>query len=219
MMAKQPALICIEGQDASGKTSASKALAEWMGAEWRCFPDRRTPIGGLIDLHLKGQWVAQPEVPELPLGLSDMRLDALVFQGLQLANRVEVMPEILATLSGGQSVVCDRYWGSGYAYGTTDGLEPEYMLKIHRFLPAPTLTILIDVPIEVSIQRLRARGAPVERYEGSRDFMAKIGDRYRELWAQHADNPSWVLVDGSGTRDETLAKLRCLITPEMMASP
>jgi dTMP kinase len=127
------------------------------------------------------------------------------------------MPEIEATLHGGRSVVCDRYWGSGYAYGTTDGLDPEYMLKIHRYLPAPTLTILIDVPTEVAVERLKARGAPTERYEKNRDYMARIADRYRELWARNAHDPSWVVVDGAGTPGETQAKLVRHIKPEMMS--
>ena len=225
MTAKQPALICIEGPDGSGKTTASRALAEWMRAEWRCFPDRRTPIGQLIDEHLKGEWrwaktdEGRTEdwrhFPGVPPAWQ--RRDALAFQALQLANRVELLPYILATLSSGRSVVVDRYWGSGYAYGVTDGLDPEYMLRIHRYLTPPTLSILIDVPVEVSVERLKARGAPPERYEASRDFMARIGDRYRELWARHARDPAWVVVDGSGTTVETLAKLRHLVTPEMMA--
>lgn len=209
--------IAIEGPDGSGKSSQSKALAEWMGAEWRCFPDRRTPIGKLIDLHLKGRWAAKFDVDDgPPRDMTSEHLDALTFQALQLANRAEVSSDILATLRCGKSVVCDRYWGSGYAYGVADGLNPEYMISIHRYLPAPALNILLDVPIGVSSGRLASRGGALERYEGSVAFMETVANNYRALWASKKSDPCWVVVDGSGSREETFVKLKALIPPEVL---
>lgn len=201
--------ICIEGPDGSGKTSQSKALAEWMGAEWRCFPDRRTPIGKLIDWHLKGEWKVNAAGSSLPM--SDGLIDGLMFQGLQLANRVEVMPEILATLRSGKPVVCDRYWGSGFAYGAADGIDKEYLIKIHAYLPEPALNILIDVDVDTAIARMKGRNVPKERYEGNRDFMKLVGDNYRELWARKQNDPCWVVVDGRGSAADTLSKLKALV--------
>lgn len=201
--------ICIEGPDGSGKTSQSKALAEWMGAEWRCFPDRRTPIGKLIDWHLKGEWRASSPGSSLPM--SDGLLDALMFQALQLANRAEVMPDILTALRSGKTVVCDRYWGSGFAYGAADGIDKDYLVQIHRMLPEPALNILIDVDVDTAISRMASRGAAKERYEGNREFMKTVADNYRDLWARKKGDPCWVVVDGTGTAPETLSALKRLV--------
>ena len=213
--------VVFEGPDGSGKTTQSKMLAEWMSAEWRCFPDRRTSIGKLIDGHLKGYWEAQTaDAPPLKKMAPDELAwhdsyggtkDALMFQALQLANRVEVMPSILATLRSGKHVICDRYWGSGYAYGKSDGLDTTYLLKIHEYLPEPALNILIDVPIEVAVKRLASREGRVERYEGNVGFMETVANNYRELWALKKTDPRWVVVDGSGSQTATQEKLRSLI--------
>lgn len=204
--------ICIEGPDGSGKSSQSKALAEWLGAEWRCFPDRRTPIGKLIDAHLKQQWSAVHTNGGSPLlGDDSLKTDALMFQGLQLANRAEVAMDILRTLRSGKHVVCDRYWGSGYAYGKADGLDPDYLVKIHEYLPEPALNVLIDVPTEVSVSRMASRGGKVERYEGSVAFLERVAENYRELWSARKSDPRWVVLDGTGSFEDTQKRLRNLI--------
>lgn len=209
--------ITFEGPDGSGKTSQSKALAEWLGAEWRCFPDRRTPIGHLIDLHLKGRWSAKFDADDGPTReVTSEHLDALMFQALQLANRAEVVGEFAASLKAGKHIVCDRYWGSGYAYGVADGLDPEYMVKIHGYLPAPDFNVLIDVPTSVSVGRLASRGGAAERYEGSVVFMETVAANYRKLWAMKKDDPRWIVVDGSGSREETLDKLKAIVPPEVL---
>lgn len=201
--------VCIEGPDGSGKTSQSKALAEWMGAEWRCFPDRTTPVGRLIDAHLKNQWTAvHTNGGSSLLGDDSLKTDALMFQGLQLANRTEVMPDILASLRTGKSVVCDRYWGSGFAYGAADGLDKEYLIRIHRLLPEPALNVLIDVDVDTAIARMASRGVAKERYEGNREFMKTVADNYRDLWARKKSDPCWVVVNGTGTAAETLSALK-----------
>ena len=181
-----------------------------MGAEWRCFPDRRTPIGKLIDLHLKGRWKAVYDGDEGP---APEFLDALMFQALQLANRAEVATDFVALIDAGKSIICDRYWGSGYAYGVADGLDPEYMVQIHGYLPKPDLNVLIDVPTEVSVSRLAGRGGVVERYEGSVAFMETVAENYRKLWAAKKDDPRWIVVDGSGSKEVTFEKLKALIPP------
>ena len=196
--------VTIEGPDGAGKTSQSKRLAEWMGAEWRCFPDRRTPIGQLIDGHLRNEWSAKPGLTLFPYP----QLDALVFQGLQLANRIEVQPAIIASLEAGRPVVCDRYWGSGYAYGSADGLDPGYMLDIHRGLLRPTVSVLLDVPLDVAVARLKTRGAPAERYEGNLEHMHQVAARYRELWGLAPLGTVWVTIDASAEADEVQARLR-----------
>lgn len=216
-MTSRTAFVVVEGPDGAGKTTQSKALAEYLGAEWRCFPDRRTPIGALIDRHLKGEWSAEQSTRWNTVPSKDPQLDALVFQGLQLANRLEVQPDIMATLETGQIVICDRYSSSGYVYGAVDGLDPQYMLHIQRGILQPTIAILLDVPLDVAIERLKARGAPPERHESGRDRMKAIADRYRELWsrAPAGGAKAWVTIDASGTADQVQRQLR-LVIPDLI---
>jgi dTMP kinase len=207
--------IVLEGVDCCGKSTQSRALAEWMGAEWRCFPDRTTPIGKLIDGHLKDNWSAARNTPrsdQFP-GKSeeDLSLNALMFQALQVANRVEVMPALMATLGTGTSVVCDRYWGSGYAYGGADGLAKNYLVKLHQFFPEPDLNILLDVSHTTVESRMKGRPGKTERYETQPDLLKTVIQNYRELWQAYQHDSRWITLDGGGSLVEVQDGLRAAV--------
>lgn len=195
-------IIILEGPDGSGKTTQSKLLAERMGAEWMCFPNRETPFGKLIDAHLKGEWKARwdahPGETTIDEDLAqEQYLDAMVFQALQFTNRYECLPR----LENAESIVLDRYWQSGYAYGAADGLDPDLLLRIHADLPLADLNILVDVPVELAIQRMGAKEK--ERYEQA-DTLQRVASHYLELWrSKERTSPGWVVVDGSGAKEQT----------------
>ncbi len=50
-------------------------------------------------------------------------------------------------------VVCDRYLASSVAYGEAQGLGAEWLLGIQAGLPRPDVTVLLDIPPEVSATR------------------------------------------------------------------
>ena len=186
-------IICIEGLDSSGKCTQSKLLAEAIGAKRFAFPSYGTPLGKLIDGHLKRRWMCC-RTGDDPMDHSQEDLDALVFQGLQTANRMEVAPDIVEAAEKGH-VVLDRYWPSGVVYGQADGLDREYLINIHRCLPQADLPILIDINPGISVDRRPERR---DRYESNMDFMEKVAQLYRELWG----HMNWIVLDGDRTIDE-----------------
>lgn len=203
-------LIVVEGIDGSGKTSQSKALAELLKGEWRRFPNRETPFGRAIDLHLREVWKVrrEPDVGNFQISDSDEReLDGLVFQAVQIANRVEFAHDFRETLKT-KHIVCDRYWPSGFAYGGADGLSKQYMKDVHMGLLQADLYVLFDIEVEEAFKRMGARDGGKERYEGNRDFLKTVRDNYRELWESNASQPNWVKVNANGTREEVWAQLK-----------
>lgn len=211
-------LLVVEGIDGSGKTSHSKRLAALLQAQWRRFPNRETPFGKLIDMHLKRQWsAAYDPVEGPPSGAPEASLmDGLVFQAIQIANRVEFAVDFRSTLQLSH-IVCDRYWPSGYAYGGADGLDKRYMTEVHKGLLSADLYVLFDVDVEEAFKRMSARDNGTERYEGNRDFLRTVADNYRELWARQAEeNPrNWVRVDANGTVEETWERLKAAVKPAL----
>src|SRR4051812_12502697 len=142
--------LSLEGIDACGKATQSKMLSEMLNGVLFSFPAYETPVGKLIASHLQNDWSARYD------GLSPYEhphLDAMVLQSLMLTNRMEKAVSIQKHLKDGKSVICDRYWASGYAYGKADGLDPEYLVAIHDFLPKADLQILIDSDPEDSVKR------------------------------------------------------------------
>ena len=77
-------------------------------------------------------------------------------QLLYVANRHEKKPDIERALGAGTTIICDRYIASSVAYGEAHGLDPRWLTEIQRFLPAPDLSILLDIAPETAAQRKAA---------------------------------------------------------------
>jgi len=177
-------LIAFEGLDQSGKqTQAERLLDAFRSAgrraEFLTFPEYQTAIGAEIGRALKGE--------------RDYAADTL--QLLYIANRFEFRPKITAWLEAGTMVVCDRYLASSIAYGEAQGVDAAWLTEIQRFLPQPSLTILLDIPPDASMTRKRA-----ERDKFERDL--PLLGRVRESYLRQArETEAWVRIEGGKDKD------------------
>lgn len=194
-------MFCLEGIDGAGKTTQAGLLADRLCARQFKFPNKDTPTGKLIYSHLEEDWSCQPLWPGKPT--IPPLCDALVFQALQLANRMEVAGTLDGLQKLGDHIVVDRYWPSGWVYGSIDGISPEYLLHLHSYLPQPEFFILLDVDASDSTARRPERR---DRYERMPGFMEKVSRGYRQLWAQRRDeipgDAKWLVVDARGPEDD-----------------
>lgn len=175
-------LIAFEGLDQSGKqTQAERLLAavrdSGREAHFLSFPDYDTSIGAEIGRALRGE--------------RDYAAD--VMQLLYVANRYEYRRSIESWLREGGVVVCDRYLASSVGYGEAQGLEAEWLQMIQRYLPQPSLTILLDIPPDASLTRKQRNR---DRYEQDLQLLARVRDSY----VRQAQQAQWVRIDG--TRDK-----------------
>jgi len=207
-------IVVIEGMDASGKQTHSKLLASSMGATRFSFPNYESATGRAILGHLKKEWQCFNRMQETPPGMdlpscvpddAEKHLNALVFQALQTANRLEIMPEIMKAKAAGP-IVFDRYWQSAVVYGVLDGLSPELAYRIQAgALPQADANILIDIPVEEGFKRRPERR---DRYEADADYLHKVRAGYLKLWGWYSDRSlgpdaeRWLVVDGLGSIDE-----------------
>lgn len=127
-------LIAFEGLDQSGKETQARHLRTRLEQDGRkvrilSFPAYDTSIGQEIRQALAGEREYSAEVMQL----------------LYVANRFEYKPRLDLWLDAGDIVVCDRYRASSVAYGEAMGLDVRWLEDIQRHLPAPTLTILLDI--------------------------------------------------------------------------
>lgn len=213
--------IVFEGIDASGKETISKMLTEHLQAKHRqvklySFPNYNTPIGGLIKEHLQKKWWTtelHQESPEhMPITQINKKRDALVFQALQAANRLEFARGIKSYLEDGYTVICDRYTVSGEVYGAADGLPPAYLERLFSFLPQPDITFLLDIPVEESFRRRPDRNG--DRYEEDRVKLAHIRRRYLWFFQERAhDNPwKWKILDGTQSPQKILKEILDIVS-------
>jgi dTMP kinase len=108
-------------------------------------------------------------------------------------------------------VICDRYVASSIAYGEAQGLDPEWLRDVQRLLPPPALTIVLDIPPEISLQR---KGVGRDTFERDVPLLSRVRASYRRQ-AQAAD---WLLIDGQqdvdAVADAVIRAVRSrLVTP------
>jgi dTMP kinase len=176
-------LIAFEGLDQSGKQTQAERLVAALAAsgnavELLSFPDYATAIGSEIGSALRGE----------------REYDADVMQLLYVANRYEHRPHIEQVVGQGGVIVCDRYLASSIAYGEAQGLDPEWLTAIQLRLPQPSLTVVLDIPPDASLERKQLAR---DRYERDLALLARV----RASYQRQAQQPAWCLIDGHRSKD------------------
>jgi dTMP kinase len=195
-------LICIEGMDASGKATQSKLLSERLQARRIAFPTYDTEpaslVGPIITSHLRENWRAEAPFGGLIDGGFNSLLDAIVFQCVMTADKYSMAPSIKAVVDYGGTVILDRYWHSGFAFGGTDGIDLPWLMNVHRALPQPDINILLDVDFETSLARRPDRRDCYEKM--GKDYFENVRYNYLCLWkslaAEHKLHGRWIVLDG-----------------------
>lgn len=169
MLAK---FITLDGIDGAGKTTQLNVIRDWFAAQALPVLFTRepggTPLGeALRDLLLN---------PATQVSLHTETL-------LMFAARQQHLDDvILPALSRGVSVVSDRFTDATFAYqGGGRGLPDAEIEALENWVQGslkPDLTILLDVPLEVSLQRIE-RSREKDRFEReAADFFTRVRSAY-----------------------------------------
>ncbi|KAJ7163542.1 thymidylate kinase [Mycena crocata] len=184
-MARRGALIAVEGLDRSGKTTQISLLQsrlEAAGSQVKLlkFPDRTTAIGKMIDSYLRSQ----------------SELDDHAIHLLFSANRWELTTTIERLLAEGTTVLCDRYAFSGVAFSTAKGLSLEWCRSPDISLPAPDVTLFLNITPEKARER---GGYGEERYE-KEEIQRKVRSVFDEISVEFGDR--WITIDAGRTEED-----------------
>lgn len=189
-------LIVICSIDGAGKDTLADGIAEALGYGRFSFPDYTTDLGERIKAHLRGEENYPPEV----------------FQAMQVTNKLERIKLLTDAAEHMRDVVLTRYWQSAEVYGALDGVDRDWSRRIHATLPRASINILVDIDPKEAIRRQVTRGLPTERYEGNLAKARMAMELYRSIWEEYA-GPRWIVIDGSGSKEETLARAMTAIRP------
>ena len=190
--------ITLEGIEGSGKTTSIKSINNLLEQKKIDYINTREPGESSIGEELRGI-LLDPNTD----------ISGEVELLLMLADRKDhVEKTILPNLLNNTWVISDRFMDSSIAYqggGRQLNLNMIDSLAIHLDLPQPNLTLLFDLPVEVSLERTKKRGE-LDRFEKEDiEFHNRIRVAYLELAKHHPERIK--VIDGSQNLEKVQAEV------------
>ncbi|CAN2167077.1 enterobactin exporter EntS [Candidatus Nanopelagicaceae bacterium] len=188
----QGIFIAFEGGEGIGKSTQSQLLKQWLEQEGETVVLSREPGG--TDLGI--------EVRKILLSHSTGEISPRAEALLYAADRAHhVFSVIRPALARGEVMISDRYFDSSIAYqGAGRVLEPGEVARISRWATEslfPTLTIIIDLPAEIGLGRLKSK----DRLESQPiAFHERVRQEFLQLAA--VDPERYFIVDGNQSIDD-----------------
>ena len=162
--------VVIEGLDGSGKSAQVDLVIDFLKEKGKEVVVTKEPT---VDSEA-GRKVKQALKHEISV-------EPLELQGLYVQDRKEHLEnKVVPTLKEGKFVVSSRYAFSTFAYGYSDGLDVDLLIKMNDNFLLPDLTIIVDVSPESCVQRIEGRGEPKELFE-KLEKLTKVNEIYKKL--------------------------------------
>lgn len=207
--------ITFEGGEGTGKSTQIKKLADRLSAAKLRTLVTREPggsPGAEIMRHLVLSGMGKLLGPEA---------ETLLFAA---ARDDHVRTVIEPALNQGAWVLCDRFADSTRAYQGSLGSVPVALINAMQRVTIgdlkPDLTIILDLPVEIGLQRAAARrgsGTP-DRFEGENlKFHQGLRDAYRKI---AADDPArCVLIDANSDPDTVAGRVWTALCDRLLPTP
>ena len=195
--------ITFEGADGCGKTTQLKLLKDYLTAKGYAVILTREPGG-------KGLGEKIREILLNYDGKVADRCESFLF----LADRAQNIETIVKpAIESGKIVLCDRHTDSSVAYqGYGRGLDIEQIRMLNNLATGgkqPDLTLVFDVDIETSMQRV---GNEKDRMESSgKEFFNRVRNGYLEMAKQEPERLK--IVDSTKSIDEVHKRVIEIILP------
>jgi len=197
--------ITLEGPEGCGKTTQARLLAQWL--ESQSFPVLLTREPG-----------GTPIGEQIRTVLHDCANRAMTAETeilLYSAARAQHVAEVIQpALQAGTIVICDRFYDSTYAYqGYGRGLPMDTLRMITAFATrglTPDLTLYLDVPPELGLQRRAQSGETLNRLDREAlAFHRRVRAGYQALMRE--EPARWRLVDATAPIDVVQEQLQGLV--------
>lgn len=196
-------LISFEGSEGSGKSTQIARLAAHFQKTHRDVVTTREPGGTEIGEQIRNLIVHNSKGDEMCA-----ETELLLFA----AARAQLVREVIApALLRGAIVLSDRFLDSSTVYqGIGRNLAADPVNQINRFAVGhvmPDLTVVIDVPEQVSLARLKQRASDLpDRMERENiDFYIKVREGYLVLAKSMPER--FLVVDGTKSEDAVEKKI------------
>ncbi|SHK51467.1 thymidylate kinase [Hathewaya proteolytica DSM 3090] len=193
--------ITLEGGEGAGKTTQITEIEKYLkqrGIECIC---TREPGGIPISESIRSIILDRKNVN------MDGRTEALLYAA---ARRQHLVEKVIPALESGTTVICDRFIDSSLAYqGSGRGIGMDEVYKINEFAMdgyLPDLTILLDLDMEVGLERIERRRGEMNRLDMEKlDFHSKVRKGFLKLLQDYPDRIK--KVDASLQKEEVTKQI------------
>lgn len=194
--------ITLEGIDGAGKSTHLNWLAERLRSQGKNVLVTREPGGTPLGEALRELLLHQA---------MHLETEALL---MFAARREHLDKVIIPALRAGTWVISDRFTDASFAYqGGGRGLDESKLKILEQWVQQdlqPDLTLLFDVTLEVSRQRLSAN-ASLDRFEQEKqDFFQRVRDAYLKRAAQFPERIR--VIDSGRTLNEIQVDLEDVVS-------
>ena len=203
--------LTIEGQDGAGKSTNIAVIESWLNDHNIEFKKTREPGGTKFGESIR----------ELILNSQPNDFGAKAELLLMFASRAQHLAEVIEpALANGQWVLCDRFTDATYAYqGGGRGVSLDDIAALQQLVQGslqPNLTILLDLPVDVSEGRAVARSEPDRFEQEQRDFKQRVRDAYLSI--ANANTTRVKVIDASRSIESVAADILAVLD-SFMATP
>lgn len=186
--------VTFEGIEGSGKTTQIRYAAAFLESKGLAVLQTREPGGTAIGNRIRG----------ILLDPESRMMNHLTELLLYTADRCQHLQQlILPQISGGTTVLCDRFFDATIAYqGTARGLDADLIRKLHQIINngfRPDLTFLLDLSPDTGLARAwkeinnGSRIAAETRFEKEKlAFHQRVREGYLALAAAEPDR-FWII--------------------------
>ena len=182
--------ITVEGTEGVGKSTNMAFIESWLKKVGKELIITREPGGTELGEKLRAVLLDAKE--------QSMCDDTELL--LMFAARAQHLHEVIQpALDAGKWVLCDRFTDSTYAYqGGGRGIDMSRIAHLEQWVQGerrPDMTLILDLPIDIGLERAGKRSSP-DRFELEKhDFFNKVRDTFL---ARAAENPErYAVIDAS----------------------
>ena len=201
---EQGLFITVEGTEGVGKSTNMAFIETWLNKAGKELIITREPGGTELGEKLRTVLLDAKE--------QSMCDDTELL--LMFAARAQHLQEvILPALDAGKWVLCDRFTDSTYAYqGGGRGIDKARIAQLEQWVQGerrPDMTLILDLPIDVGLERAGKRSEP-DRFELEKhDFFNKVRDAFL---ARAESNPQrYTVIDASPAIEEVQRSIQSVL--------
>ncbi|CAB9539866.1 Thymidylate kinase (EC 2.7.4.9) [uncultured Gammaproteobacteria bacterium] len=196
--------ITIDGVEGAGKSTQIDFICQYLADKGINVALTREPGGTEIG----------EKIRTLLLSNSTGEMHADTELMLMFAARNEhIQNKIIPTLNQGNWVLSDRFTDASYAYqGGGRGLDIARIAQLEQWVMrnfAPDMTLLLDVPVEIGMQRVESRGEKDRIEQESLDFFNRVRNAYIARSEQYPERIK--LIDSSQTTEHTQQQINAIL--------